>query len=186
MLRNWFPFCWPKALLEGGIFILTLHPSMMAMKSLRARITFKSNLQCEQTLQRQGMKASCQATMAAECFTTEDSVCLPAANKRLWPISDHLIFFSANKSSLPPRWHELFSVATPPNQTQGCMWNEPKANTVKNSKLNQVHELYILPGQHRGILSPLCFGSFVILASALHRKVFIGHEITFMRIKMKF
>lgn len=77
-------------------------------------------------------------------------------------------------------------MATPPNQTQSCVWNEPKANTVKNSKLNPVHELLILPGQHGGILSPLCFGSFVILASALHGKVFIGHEIKFTSIKQTF
>lgn len=67
-----------------GIFIL--RPSAIAMKSLRAWITFKSDLHCEQTLHRQGMKASCQATVATECFTTEDSVCLPTANNRLWPI----------------------------------------------------------------------------------------------------
>lgn len=80
----------------------------------------------------------------------------------------------------------LLSGYTTPNQTQSCVWNEPKANTVKNSKLNPVHELLILPGQHGGILSPLCFGSFVILASALHGKVFIGHEIKFTSIKQTF
>lgn len=72
--------CW------RGISILSLHQSAMAMQSLRAWITFKSNFHCEQTLPRQGVKASCQATVATECFTTEDSVCLPTANNRLWPI----------------------------------------------------------------------------------------------------
>lgn len=69
-----------------GIFIQSLRQSTMVMKSLRAWITFKSDSHCEQTLQRQGMKASCQATVATECFTAEDSVCLPTANNRLWPI----------------------------------------------------------------------------------------------------
>lgn len=73
------------------------------------------------------------------------------------------------------------ATTTPPDQTQSCMWNEPKANTVKNSELTRVHEHYTVPGQHRGILSPFCFGSFVIPASALHGKVFIGHEIKLMR-----
>lgn len=73
------------------------------------------------------------------------------------------------------------ATTTLPDQTQSCMWNEPKANTVKNSELTRVHEYYILPGQHTGILSPFCFGSFVIQASALHEKVFIGHEIKFTR-----
>lgn len=57
----------------------------------------------------------------------------------------------------------------------------PKANTVKNSEQTRVHEHYILPGQQRTILSPFCFGSFVIPASVLHGKVFIGHETQFMR-----
>lgn len=57
----------------------------------------------------------------------------------------------------------------------------PKANTVKNSEQTRVHEHYILPGQHRRIWRPFCFGSFVIPASALREKVFIGHEIQFIR-----
>lgn len=69
------------------------------------------------------------------------------------------------------------ATTTPPDQTQSRMWNEPKANTVKNSELTIVHEHYILPGQHGGILSPFCFGSFVIPSSALHVQVFIGHEL---------
>lgn len=137
----------------------------MAVRSLRAWITFKSNLQCEQTPQCQGMKASCQAIMATECSTAEDSFCLPRVNNRLWPISYHLFSFFANNSSVPLRWHKLFSVAMPPNQTESWIWIVPKANTVNNADLHGVHELYKLSGQHRGILSLFSFGSLFILSS---------------------
>lgn len=82
-----FPFCWPKAKLGGGVFILSVHRSLIAMKSLRAWITFKSNSFFVKRLHSaKRMKASCQATAATECFTAEDSLCLPTANNRLWPI----------------------------------------------------------------------------------------------------
>lgn len=103
-----------------------------------------------------GWKPAVKPQRQTECIAAEDSACLPTANNRLWPISDHLIFFCANKSSQPLRWHELFAVATPPSQTHSCMWSAPKANTVKNLRLNRVHELHIVLGQNRGILSPFC------------------------------
>lgn len=57
------------------------------------------------------------------------------------------------------------------------LWNEPKANTVKNPELTRIHTAR--PTQ--SYLKSLLFWLIVIPASALHGKVFISHEIKFKR-----
>lgn len=112
-----------------------------------------------------------------------ETVCLPTANKSHWPGSFHLLPFSANKSSPPLRWHELFLADTPLNQTRLCLecgQSQHNKNHWTNRSTWTRHTVRLM----RGILSPFGWCLFVTLASALHHEAFTGH-ITFLISKFK-